>query len=42
MKHTHLFEVDLGIGGHPCVADKVDDPLFAFIWGEVESCGEVP
>jgi len=36
-----LFKVDLGVGGHPSVADEVDDPFFAFIWGEVEAGREV-
>lgn len=36
-----LFKVNLGIGGHPSVADEVDDPFFAFIWGKVEAGREV-
>jgi hypothetical protein len=36
-----LFEVDLGVGSHPSVADEVDDPFLAFIWGKVETGREV-
>ena len=38
---VYLFKVDLGVSGHPCVADEVDDPFLAFVWGEVEACREV-
>ena len=33
----YLFEIDLGVGGHPSVADEVDDPFLAFIRGKVET-----
>ena len=38
---NHLFKVDFGIGGHPRVADEVDDPFLALVWGKVEACGEI-
>jgi hypothetical protein len=36
-----LFKVDLGVRGHPSVADEVDDPFFAFIRSKVEAGREV-
>jgi len=36
-----LFKVDFGVGGHPSVADEVDNPFFAFVWGKVEAGREV-
>jgi hypothetical protein len=41
MGPRYLFEVNFSIGGHPRVADQVDDPFLTFVRGEVEACGEV-
>ena len=33
----YLFQIDFSIGTHTSVADEVDDPFLAFVFGEVQS-----
>lgn len=37
----YLFEVDFGVSAHSGFADEVDNPLLAFVAGEVKSLREV-
>ena len=37
----YLFEIDFGICTHTSLADEIDDPLFAFIFGEVQSLRQI-
>ena len=38
---VYLLKIDLGIGTHTRFANKVHNPLLAFVTGEVETFGEV-
>ena len=37
-----LFQVNLRIGAHACLADEVDNPFLALVGGKVETLREIP